>query len=103
MDEPLAYRALVEELLRDPEVSETQMMGMPALKLAGKLFGGRQGAELTLKIGRERAAELLAAGRARPFDPSGRGRPMKDWVLLGEPSADWSELAGEALRFVRSA
>jgi hypothetical protein len=39
-DEPLAYRQLVERLLADPSISEGQMMGMPALKAHGKMFGG---------------------------------------------------------------
>ena len=96
MEEPPAYRALVEALLADPRVSETQMMGMAALKLGGTLFGGRSGADLVLKIGRERAAALIAEGRGAPFDPSGRDRPMKDWVVLPAPPDDWHALALEA-------
>jgi|SRR5919198_6378028 hypothetical protein len=96
MEEPAAYRTLVEQLLEDPAVTEGQMMGMPALKLGSKMFGGRSGDELVLKIGRERVDELVAAGRARPFDPSGRGRPMKDWAMLPEPADDWPALAREA-------
>jgi len=96
VEEPAGYRALVETLLEDPGVSETKMMGMPALRFGRGLFGGRSGDDLVLKIGRERAAELIAQGRGRPFDPSGRDRPMKDWVLLGEPSDDWAALAEEA-------
>jgi hypothetical protein len=102
MEEPAAYRALVEELLEDPRVSETQMMGMPALKLGGKLFGGRSGADLVLRIGRERADELIAEGRGSAFDPSGRDRPMKDWVMLGAPSDDWRALAQEAKEHLAS-
>ena len=96
VEEPVAYRALVEQLLDDPRVSETQMMGMPALKLGGKLFGGRAGDDLVLRVGRERAAELIGAGRGSAFDPSGRDRPMKDWVVLAEPADDWHALALEA-------
>jgi hypothetical protein len=100
VSEPPAYRALVEQLLGDPQVSETQMMGMSALKLAGKLFGGQAGECLALKLGRERAGALIEAGRGQPFDPSRRGRPMKDWVVLGPPSEEWPALAAEAMRFL---
>jgi hypothetical protein len=100
VEEPAAYRALAEALLEDPRVSETQMMGMPALKSSGKLFGGRSGPDLVLRIGRERAQALILAGRARPFDPSGRNRPMKDWVLAGEPADDWVTLALEAKQLI---
>jgi hypothetical protein len=94
--EPQAYRDVVEALLADAEVSEAQMMGMPSLKRGSKMFGGLFEGELVVKLGRERAQELIGAGRAAPFDPSGRGRPMKDWALVHEPPDDWLELAREA-------
>lgn len=95
--EPEAYRELVQELLVNPSVSEGQMMGMPALKFASKMFGGLFEDDLVLKLGRDRAAELISSGRASAFDPSGRDRPMKDWARLPEPSTDWLHLAREAL------
>ena len=95
-----SYREVVDELKADPEVSETLMMGRPSLKRGRKMFGGLRGDELVLKLGRERVDELIAAGRARPFDPSGAGRPMKDWALIGEPADDWLALADEARAFV---
>ena len=95
-----AYRAVVHELKADPEVREALMMGMPSLKRGSKMFGGYRDGELLVKIGRERVDELVAAGRARPFDPSGAGRPMKDWALIAEPADDWLALADEARAFV---
>jgi hypothetical protein len=95
-----AYRRVVEELRADPEVSEALMMGMPSLKRGSKMFGGYRDGELLVKLGRDRVDELVAAGRARPFDPSGAGRPMKDWALVSEPDDDWLALADEARGFV---
>jgi hypothetical protein len=95
-----AYREVVDELKADPEVSEALMMGRPSLKRGSKMFGGFRAGELLVKLGRERVDELVAAGRARPFDPSGAGRPMKDWALVGEPTDDWLALADEARAFV---
>jgi TfoX/Sxy family transcriptional regulator of competence genes len=100
VSEPIAYRKVVEALLVDPGVTETQMMGMPSLKVAGKLFGGLNGDALVVKVGKARADELIASGRAEPFDPSARGRPMKDWARLPEPADDWIPLAEEARSFV---
>jgi TfoX/Sxy family transcriptional regulator of competence genes len=100
VDEPPAYRSVVEQLLADPAVTEAQMMGMPALKVGGKMFGGLSGTSLVLKIGRARVDELVAAGRAEPFDPSGRGRPMRDWAALPEPADDWLTLATDAKALV---
>ena len=95
------YRRVVEELLdSDPGVTETQMMGMPSLKAGGKLFAGFRENALVVKVGKDRSAELIGSGRGEPFDPSGRDRPMRDWVVLSLPADDWSELAGEARRTV---
>jgi hypothetical protein len=94
--EPRAYRSLVEALLEDPRISEGQMMGMPVVKLGGRILCGRAGAELVVKLGRERVSALVEAGRASPFDPTGRGAPMKDWALIGADDEDWLALALEA-------
>jgi TfoX/Sxy family transcriptional regulator of competence genes len=99
MDQPEGYRAVVDELLADPAVSEGQMMGMPALKVGSKMFGGLLEDQLVVKIGRDRATELIESARAEPFDPSGRGRAMKDWAVLAEPADDWLALAEEAKGF----
>ena len=94
--QPDAYRDVADTLCADPAMSEGQMMGMPALKLGNKMIGGCFDGDLLVKLGRERVDELVAAGRAQPFDPSERGRPMKDWALVPEPADDWLELAEEA-------
>jgi TfoX/Sxy family transcriptional regulator of competence genes len=95
------YRRVVEELLdTDPDVNQTQMMGMPSLKAGGKLFAGFSENVLVVKVGRDRVAELIGSGRGEAFDPSGRDRPMRDWVALSLPADDWSELVQEARRAV---
>ncbi len=102
MDASEPYEQVVAELCADPAVQRTQMMGMPSVKLDGKLFCGCWEGDLVVKVGRERVGELVAAGRAAPFDPSGRGRAMKDWALVGEPAGDWLALAEEARDGVRA-
>jgi len=98
--EPAAYRNLVEQLLADPSVSEGRMVGMPALNTVARMFGGRRGDRLVLRIGSARAKELRVGGRGHPFDPSGRGRPMRHWVELPHPAEDRQVLAAETLAFV---
>ena len=95
----VTYDAVVHELTADPAVVETKMMGMPSLKCGGKLFAGGRRDGLLVKIGRERVAELIAAESASPFDPSGRGRPMKDWAVIAPGAGDWVALAEEAKRY----
>jgi hypothetical protein len=98
----VTYDGVVHELTADPAVVETKMMGMPSLKLESKLFAGSSAESLVVKIGRERVDELVAAGSASPFDPSGRGRPMKDWAVIAPGEGDWVALAEEAKRYATS-
>ena len=99
-EQPAAYREVVDALCADPEVIEGKMMGMPSLKAGRSMFGGTFDGHLVVKLGRERVAALIAGGRAEPFDPSGRGRPMKDWAQVPEPADDWLALAAEARALV---
>ena len=90
------YREVVDELLADGEVTETKMMGMPTLRVGRAMFGGTFDGDLVVKVGQQRARQLIDAGRAEAFDPSGRGRPMKDWAQVHQPADDWLALAEEA-------
>ncbi len=98
------YNAVVNELLTDPRVTEASMFGMPTLKVGGKAFAGLWEQQLVVKIGLPRTQELLKAKAGKPFDPSGRGRPMKEWIAVKEPAAQakkkWLALAQEAKAFV---
>jgi hypothetical protein len=98
----VSYEQVVHELTADAAVVETQMMGMPSLKLGSKLFAGSREGGLVVKIGRDRVGELVDAGAATPFDPSGRGRPMKDWAVIAPGDGDWLALAEEAKRYAAS-
>lgn len=98
-EEPEEYRTLVEALLSAGDVRERTMMGMPSLTVGGRLFAGLARGGIAVKVGRERVEGLRASGRALPFDPSGRGRPMKDWALVPPPADDWQALAEEAKAF----
>jgi TfoX/Sxy family transcriptional regulator of competence genes len=84
----------------DPQVGAAKMMGNPSIKLGSKMFGGLYDGDLIVRIGRERVSELVASGRAAPFDPSGRGRAMKDWAQVPELADDWLALAEEAKAFL---
>jgi hypothetical protein len=104
MAEHKVYSKVVQALLSDPRVTEANMFGMPVLKIGGKAFAGLWEKQIVVKIGLPRTQELLKAKAGKPFDPSGRGRPMKEWVAIKEPASSakkkWLALAEEAKAFV---
>ena len=102
MDAEARFEELVDDLLaRHGDVERTQMMGMPAVKSNGKLVAGfvRSSGEMTFKLTDSKAhAEALALEGAQLFDPSGKGRPFKEWVQVPPAHAErWPELARRAL------
>jgi hypothetical protein len=102
VDPRARYDEICDDLVaRNPGVSLGQMMGMPAIKAGGKLIGGFARAEgamvFKLPDAGEREAALALEG-AHLFDPSERGRPMKEWVVVPAAHADeWPRLAEQAL------
>ena len=86
MDAQARYDEICDDLVaRNPAVVLGQMMGMPAIKAGGKMIGGfscsAQAMVFKLPNAGEREAALALTG-AHLFDPSGAGRPMKEWVVV---------------------
>jgi hypothetical protein len=96
---------LAAHLLADPTVRQGTGFGSsPGLRVGSKTFAMLRGSELVVKLPRQRVDELVASGTATRFDPRHDGRLMKEWATIPlRHSSDWEQLAGEALRFVRSA
>src|SRR5690242_11354621 len=95
------YAAVVEELTATSAATAGQMFGMPCLKIDGKAFAGFYGEAMVFKLQGDAHAQALALPGARLFDPSDRGRPMREWVEV--PSAHamrWPELSRQALAYV---
>ena len=70
------------------------------LTVHGKLAAMAHGDGLLLKLPKSRASDLVAAGAAVRFD-AGKGRPMREWVVVSSAkSEDWQTLAKEAVHFV---
>lgn len=80
--------------------SRRRGFGSSALQVSGRIFAMLRNDRLVLRLPPARVAELLAAGEGVAFD-AGKGRPLKEWVAVGEDSeAQWLSLAEEALTFV---
>jgi len=95
-----AFEGLVAELA-DAGVVEGTMFGTRALKLAGKALACLSGDELAVKLARDtpELGSALEIPGAVLFDPSGMGRPFKDWALVPSSASDrWPGLVEDALR-----
>ena len=103
MDAKERYEELVDDLCaRNDDVEPSQMMGMPCVKRSGKMVAGFARGEdaMVFKLPHPDAhARALALEGAHLFDPSGEGRPFKEWVVVPEAhAAEWESHAHEALR-----
>ena len=77
-----------------------RMFGSWAILLDGKVIATFHGERAVFKLGRDSALLLDALeGGAHLFDPSGKGRAMKDWLVVeGEPDLDEYLLESIALQ-----
>lgn len=83
-----------------------QMFGKPCFKTPGnKAFAAFFKGEMVFKLGKVEVDQLKDkyAGSVN-WDPSGKGRPMKDWIQVPEEfQEDWQDLARNAFAFVANA
>ena len=101
MNAQARYEELVDDLCaRNDDVEPSQMMGMPCVKRSGKMVAGFTRGSMVFKLPDPAAhARALAFEGAHLFDPSGEGRPFKEWVVVPEAHAlEWESLAQDALR-----
>ena len=102
MDAQAEYDAVVSEMIAISPTSSGKMFGMPCLKNSnGKAYAGLFEDSMVFKLGGASHAEALALTGTRLFDPSGRGRPMKEWVVVpNEHVSRWLEFARKAFDYV---
>ena len=103
MDARERYDELVDDLCaQNDDVEPSQMMGMPCVKRGGKMvigFARGEGAMVFKLPDPDAHASALGLDGAHLFDPSGEGRPFKEWVVVPEAHAgEWESLAQRALR-----
>jgi hypothetical protein len=98
-----AFGAVVAAFSHDrrvePPSPTRSSFGSNGLRIDGRIFAMLVRGALVVKLPRQRVAELVEMGRGEPFD-AGKGRPMKEWVVLRSARATWIDLAHEARRFV---
>ncbi|WP_328611652.1 hypothetical protein OG943_21880 [Amycolatopsis sp. NBC_00345] len=76
------------------------LFGKPCLKIGTKSYACQFRDGVAFKLAPDPRAAALALSGAELFDPSGKGRPMKEWVQVPVKHAGkWAELAQQALDY----
>jgi hypothetical protein len=78
-----------------PGAESGKLFGKPCFKRNGKAFLCFFKNEIVFKLTGDAHAAALAVPGAQLFDPSGKGRPMKEWVQV-PPAGNWEGLAASA-------
>lgn len=79
------------------------MFGKPCFKINGKAFICFFQNEMVFKLPDKIHGEALGLKGSQLFDPSGKKRPMKEWVQVAYANYDkWGSYAKEAMKYVTS-
>ena len=91
-----------EELIQTTEGTElSQMFGKACGKIGKKAFVAFYKEDMVFKLGRDNIPTLLEKYEGtKNWDPSGKGRAMKDWLQVPNKfKNDWADLFDQALEF----
>jgi hypothetical protein len=94
------YESIADGMATRPNVARAKMFGMPVVKVNGNAFMGYFKDSMTFKLTGSAHADALKLKGAHLFDPSGIGRPMKEWVQIPVTHASkWKTFAQHALKY----
>jgi hypothetical protein len=80
---------------------ESQMFGKPCFKVNGKAFVSFFEKAMVFKLSGKEHENALKLQGAKLFDPSAKGRPMKEWVQVPYVHAEkWGSLSKAAYDYV---
>lgn len=98
------YEKLVGQYANDSDIIAGQMFGKPCLKVSGKAFVAQHKDVVVFKLSGAQHQKAMAVSGAVLWDPSGKGRPMKEWVALpAAASRSFKAFAAAAYEYVASA
>ena len=84
-----------------PTSEESQMFGKPCFKINKKAFVCFFEDEMVFKLTGDSHSEALSLDGSQLFDPSKKGRAMKEWVQVPfDYKNKWNEFAESAFEFV---
>ena len=76
------FEQLTKHLTENKDVVLSQMFGKQCLKVKGKAFLALHKKSLVFKLSGDAHKKALSQKGAVLWDPSGKGRPMKEWVAI---------------------
>ena len=92
---------IADELLEEPGVTRSTMMGYPCLRHNGAFFAcvERTTGYLIVKLPADRVQEVVSSGQAASFTPN--GRTFREWAAFHQPNrSEWKAMLNESQRFV---
>lgn len=95
------FRALIESI---PEAELSQMFGKICGKINKKAFVAFHLNCMVFRIGRDHIPELLEKYKGSClWDPSGKNRPMKDWLMVpSDYQVAWKDLMINSTQYLNS-
>ncbi|HSD13939.1 MAG TPA: hypothetical protein VLB74_04765 [Flavobacterium sp.] len=98
MEEEAFYVAIGSQI---EGAEKSQMFGKPCFKINGKAFVCFFQNEMVFKLNGDFHSQALSLEGAQLFDPSGKGRAMKEWVQVPFRYSDkWKNFAMNAAEYV---
>ena len=81
---------------------QSQLFGKPCFKINKKAFICFFQNEMVFKLTGDYHREALSLDGSKLFDPSGKKRPMKEWVQVSfHYKESWKKFAEEAFNYVK--
>ncbi len=97
------FAGLVDTFSKTKGVESGQMFGKACLKIGGKAFLAQQKDDLAFKLTGAHHMVAMKITGAKLWDPSGAGRPMKEWAAIpAKAKVDFEVLAKEAMSYVKA-
>lgn len=82
------------------DATQSQLFGKPCFKTGSKAFICFFQEEMVFKLTGDDHKHAIALSGSSLFDPSGKGRAMKEWVQVSNAHIDlWPQFAKAALKY----
>ena len=101
MDEKISFYHKIASSIEG--ATESQLFGKPCYKIGGKAFCCFFNDDMVFKLTTNDHAAAYSLDGSELFDPSGKNRPMKEWVQVPyDYKENWEEFAQSAAKYVKS-